>query len=88
MGVVAFSAAASTSVAQIGDNAKIRISRNFSAEYNAKVMAIPEAERAWPAIRDASARLPQPPDEVEFTAVRGRWPAGLGALDGAVARMR
>lgn len=70
LGVVVGVLIAAPAAAQIGDNSKIRIARNFSAEYNAKVMAVPEDERAWPAIRDASARLPLPREDVEFSAPR------------------
>lgn len=34
-----------------------RITRNYAAEINAKMMAVPESERAWPLYREALGRL-------------------------------
>lgn len=36
---------------------EVKITRNFAAEYNARVLAVPEAQRAWPRYREATELL-------------------------------
>jgi hypothetical protein len=43
---------------------RIRITRNYSAEYNATIEKVPEAERAWPVYREARMRVIPETDEL------------------------
>jgi hypothetical protein len=44
---------AAASQPNAGAKGEVRITRNYSAEYNATIEKIPEAERAWPVYREA-----------------------------------
>jgi hypothetical protein len=43
-----------------------QIRRNFAAEYNAPILAVPEQDRAWPLYRQGALSIGQWPEFVQF----------------------
>jgi hypothetical protein len=58
--------------------------RNYAAEINAEILAVPEEERAWPLYREALVKLERPPAEWErhdYHPRAPRWPEVVAYLE-------